>query len=131
MLRSMSAVNTSLIDTYPNSLSFVPKGTVDPNVEALVGYNGGTYVRIDTVTGAVTSIGNLGSGYSSSGDIVRLPIPGNAELLVYVIAVIVAGIIALTTPEVDGWRFLWAFTLLTIGYVISRGLAKATRVLER
>jgi len=68
---------------------------------------------------------------SSSGDIVRLPIPGNAELLVYVIAVIVAGIIALTTPEVDGWRFLWAFTLLTIGYVISRGLAKATRVLER
>jgi hypothetical protein len=67
----------------------------------------------------------------SGGDIVRLPRLGNAELLVYVIAVIVAGIIALTTPEVDGWRFLWAFTLLTIGYVISRGLAKATRVLER
>ena len=68
---------------------------------------------------------------SAGGDIVRLPRLGNAELVVYVVAVIVAGIIALTTPEVDGWRFLWAFTLLTIGYLVSRGLAKATRVLER
>jgi len=57
---------------YPNSLSFVPKGTVDPNVEALVGYQGGTYVRIDTTSGAVTNIGSLGNGYSSSGDIVSV-----------------------------------------------------------
>src|SRR6185369_1470696 len=26
--------------SYPNSLSFVPAGTLDPNAEALVGYNG-------------------------------------------------------------------------------------------
>ena len=59
---------------YPNSLSFVPKGTVDPNVEALVGYVGSTYVRIDTTSGAVTPIGSLGGpgGLESSGDIVSV-----------------------------------------------------------
>ncbi len=58
--------------SYPNSLSFVPEGTVDQNEEALVGYNGSTYVRIDTVNGNVTQIGSLGSGYASSGDIVSV-----------------------------------------------------------
>jgi len=57
---------------YPNSLSFVPAGTLDPNVEALVGYNGSTYVRIDPVSGAVTNIGSIGGGYFSSGDIVSV-----------------------------------------------------------
>jgi hypothetical protein len=57
---------------YPNSLSFVPKGTVDPAAEALVGYNGSTYVRIDTATGAETILGDLGQGYGSSGDIVSV-----------------------------------------------------------
>lgn len=57
---------------YPNSLSFVPKGTVDPDVEALVGYERGDYVRIDTVTGAKTKIGELGGGFLSSGDIVSV-----------------------------------------------------------
>lgn len=55
---------------YPNSLSFVPKGTLDPDEEALVGYVGGQYVRIDKNTGSVTNVGQLGGGYSSSGDIV-------------------------------------------------------------
>jgi hypothetical protein len=57
---------------YPNSLSFVPKGTVDPNVEALVGYNGSTYIRINTTTGAVQTVGALTGGYASSGDIVSV-----------------------------------------------------------
>jgi hypothetical protein len=58
--------------SYPNSLSFVPKGTLDPNVEALVGYEGSEYIRIDTTTGAITQIGSLSSGYTSSGDIVSV-----------------------------------------------------------
>jgi hypothetical protein len=58
--------------TYPNSLSFVPKGTVDPNVEAMVGYNDATYIRINTTTGAVQNVGNLSGGYTSSGDIVSV-----------------------------------------------------------
>lgn len=57
---------------YPNSLSFVPAGTVDPAVEALVGYVGSTYVRIDPSTGAVTDIGAIADGYESSGDIVSV-----------------------------------------------------------
>lgn len=57
---------------YPNSLSFVPKGTLDPSVEALVGYVGSTYVSIDTGTGAITNLGDIGSGYASSGDIVSV-----------------------------------------------------------
>jgi hypothetical protein len=57
---------------YPNSLSFVPKGTVDQNVEALVGYEDSDYVRIDTKTGVKTKIGALGGGLKSSGDIVSV-----------------------------------------------------------
>ena len=66
---------------YPNSLSFVPKGTVDANVEALVGYEGSNYVRIDTKTGAKTTIGALGGGLTSSGDIVSV-IGGKSYLTV-------------------------------------------------
>mgnify|MGYP000847682799 CR=1 FL=1 len=58
--------------SYPNSLSFVPKGTVDPAAEALVGYDGGDYIRIDTTTGAITKIGAIGGGLVSSGDIVSV-----------------------------------------------------------
>lgn len=58
--------------SYPNSLSFVPEGTLDPNVEALVGYNGSEYVRIDPAGGAVQTIGSIGGGYISSGDIVSV-----------------------------------------------------------
>ncbi|MFO0757656.1 MAG: hypothetical protein U0359_14260 [Byssovorax sp.] len=57
---------------YPNSLSFVPAGTVDPDKEALVGYLGSTYVRIDPQTGTVTTIGGISGGYSSSGDVVSV-----------------------------------------------------------
>jgi hypothetical protein len=57
---------------YPNSLSFVPAGTLDPKVEALVGYVGDRYTRIDPMSGAVTPINSIGQGYSSSGDIVSV-----------------------------------------------------------
>lgn len=57
---------------YPTSLSFVPAGTVDPDVEALVGYVDAEYIRIDVSTGAVTSIGALTDGLQSSGDIVSV-----------------------------------------------------------
>lgn len=59
--------------SYPNSLSFVPKGTVDPNKETLVGYSGASYIKIDTTTGAVMALGGqLPAGYVSSGDIVSV-----------------------------------------------------------
>lgn len=59
--------------SFPNSLSFVPKGTLDANEEALVGYNDADYVRIDTKTGEVTKIGSLGdANLVSSGDVVSV-----------------------------------------------------------
>ena len=47
--------------TYPNSLSFVPQGTVNPDQETLVGYNGSSYLRIDPDTGLVSPVGGLGN----------------------------------------------------------------------
>jgi hypothetical protein len=70
-----TAACTKIADgTYPNSLSFVPKGTVDPNAEALVGYqDNNDYIRIDTTTGAIATVGSLGNvAYHSSGDIVSV-----------------------------------------------------------
>ena len=59
--------------SYPNSLAFIPAGTLDPNVEALVGYNSDQYVRIDPTTGNLTNIGTpWGNGLVSSGDIVSV-----------------------------------------------------------
>lgn len=74
---------------YPNSLAFVPAGTLDPGKEALVGYasnfgepNAQTYVVIDTATGVMTTKGNMnanstGPQYRSSGDIVSIIQDGN------------------------------------------------------
>lgn len=57
----------------PDSLSFVPRGTLDPNEEALVGYAGASYIRIDPKTGAKTVIGPLeAGGLISSGDVVSV-----------------------------------------------------------
>jgi hypothetical protein len=65
------------VGTYPNSLTFVPAGTLLPNTEALVGYNQDQYVEIDEQTGTVTTIGDLnpnptGQDWQSSGDIVSI-----------------------------------------------------------
>lgn len=63
--------------SLPNSLAFVPAGTLDPNQEALVGFDRSTYVRIDQATGAVWEVGSLnpnptGEMWESSGDIVSI-----------------------------------------------------------
>jgi len=60
----------------PNSLSFVPKGTLDPSAEALVGYVDDLYVRVDPTTGAITEVGKLDplrpAKVRSSGDVVSV-----------------------------------------------------------
>lgn len=63
--------------SYPNSLAFVPKGTLDPNVEVLVGFEQDQYVRIDLATGNKTTVGSLnpnstGMTFVSSGDVVSI-----------------------------------------------------------
>ena len=60
-----------------------------------------------------------------------MPTPGNAELVVYVLATIIVAIIALAADQVDSGAFVTAFTALTFAYLLSRGIAKASRVLEQ
>ena len=64
-------------------------------------------------------------------DIARLPIPGNAEFLVYVLVLLIFALIAIFDDQVSADRFVWGATWVTVGYFVSRGLAKATRVLEQ
>jgi hypothetical protein len=60
-----------------------------------------------------------------------LPVPGNAELAIYLLAVIVLAIIWAASNLFDASAFATLFTWLTIGYILSRGIAKASRVLEQ
>ena len=60
-----------------------------------------------------------------------LPVPGNAELAIYLFAIIVLAIIWAASNALDAGGFATFFTWLTIGYILSRGIAKASRVLEQ
>jgi hypothetical protein len=60
-----------------------------------------------------------------------MPTPGNAELVVYVLATVLLTIIALASDAFDVQGWVPAFTAITVAYLISRGIAKASRVLER
>ena len=61
----------------------------------------------------------------------RLPIPGNAEFVVWLLILIMLAIIALASDGLDSHGFAWDATILTGAYLLSRGIAKASRVLER
>jgi hypothetical protein len=75
--------------------------------------------------------GTYGYQPGTSLDIARLPIPGNAEFLVYVLVLLIFALIAIFDDQVSSDRFVWGATWVTVGYFVSRGLAKATRVLEQ
>jgi hypothetical protein len=60
-----------------------------------------------------------------------LPVPGNAELAIYLFATIMLAIIWAASDRFDAGGFAGLFTWLTIGYILSRGVAKASRVLEQ
>jgi hypothetical protein len=66
-----------------------------------------------------------------TGDFARMPFPGNAEFLVYLAALILAAIVAWVSNvvNVDGWFDFFQWT--TIGYLLARGISKASRVLEQ
>jgi len=57
---------------FPNSLSFVPAGVLEPESETLVGYRGDAYLRIDLADGSVHRVGSLGDELRSSGDLVSI-----------------------------------------------------------
>jgi hypothetical protein len=61
----------------------------------------------------------------------RMPIPGNAELAVFLIVWIILAIIWAASDAVNASLFVTLTTVLTFGYLVSRGIAKASRVLEQ
>jgi hypothetical protein len=69
--------------------------------------------------------------WSNMPDMARLPIPGNAEFAVYLIALIVAMLVCWIADTLDSSSWLGFFQWTTIAYILSRGVAKASRVLEQ
>jgi hypothetical protein len=64
-------------------------------------------------------------------DVARLPIPGNAEFALYLAALIVAWLVVWPTDSLDASSWFQFFLFTTIAYILSRGIAKASRVLEQ
>jgi hypothetical protein len=63
--------------------------------------------------------------------VARLPIPGNAEFVVYALVWFVIFLIWVISDEVGSGDFALLTVVLTFGYLLSRGIAKASRVLEQ
>jgi hypothetical protein len=61
----------------------------------------------------------------------RRPIPGNAEWLLWFAVEILFAIIWAASSSVNGTIFMAMTAIVTFGYLISRGIAKASRVLEQ
>jgi hypothetical protein len=61
----------------------------------------------------------------------RLPVPGNAEFLLYAVIEITLIIIWIAADSVDTDRWCVFTVVLTAFYILSRGIAKASRVLEQ
>ena len=69
--------------------------------------------------------------WSNMPDMARLPVPGNAEFAVYLIALIVAMFVCWFADTLGSASWLSFFQWTTIAYILSRGVAKASRVLEQ
>jgi hypothetical protein len=61
----------------------------------------------------------------------RLPIPGNAEFLFYVVVAILAAIVCWASDSLGAPHWLDFMKWATVAYILSRGIAKASRVLEQ
>jgi hypothetical protein len=78
-----------------------------------------------------TGRGGYGPYTAMGRDIARMPIPGNAEFLFWLILEIVFAIIWIAAKTVDTRFWVTVTTVTSFAYLISRGIAKASRVLEQ
>jgi hypothetical protein len=60
-----------------------------------------------------------------------LPVPGNAELAVFSCILVFLIVLWAATDAVNAGLFAILMTVLTSFYILSRGIAKASRVLEQ
>jgi hypothetical protein len=61
----------------------------------------------------------------------RMPIPGNAEFALWLAVEIIFVLIWIIAKSVDTRQWVVYTTVLTSFYILSRGIAKASRVLEQ
>ncbi len=73
----------------------------------------------------------MGYSLGNRGDFARMPIPGNAEFIVLVLATILLAGLAWAADGINDQQWAVYFVALTVAYLISRGIAKASRVLEQ
>jgi hypothetical protein len=66
----------------------------------------------------------------SDGPRALLPTPGNAELLVYVLALALAAIVVGIADLLAVPSWFDFFKWISVAYLLSRGIAKASRVYE-
>jgi hypothetical protein len=85
----------------------------------------------DEPTQTQTTGGRSYGGGSVTVDVARLPIPGNAEFALYLVALIVAWLVVWVADSLDVGSWFQFFLFTTIAYILSRGIAKASRVLEQ
>jgi hypothetical protein len=60
----------------------------------------------------------------------RMPVPGNAEWLLWLVVEVVFAIIW-AASNVTAFEFMIVTAIVTLGYLVSRGIAKAGKVLEQ
>ena len=60
-----------------------------------------------------------------------MPMPGNSEWMVWFVMEILFAIIWAASDQVGASLFVIVSAVLTLGYLISRGIAKAGKVVER
>ena len=72
---------------------------------------------------------SMGMPHIASG--ARMPIPGNAEFFLWLMVEIVFILIWIIADSVDTQQWVLYTTVLTAFYMLSRGIAKASRVLKQ
>ena len=85
----------------------------------------------ETVVAGTASGGGGGSTQIAITDIARLPMPGNAEFALWAFLEIVFTLLWWFDDAIGSSEWMTITTALTFGYFISRGIAKASRVLEQ
>ena len=81
-----------------------------------------------TGTGGTRPSGGYGMPSITSG--ARMPVPGNAEWLLWFVVEVLFAIIWAASDSVGAGDFMLGTSIITFAYLISRGIAKAGRVLE-